>query len=1264
MRENIVKDLCHWVASLAVCLICFDALPLSAQEINVIGVVTTKSAKIMDGPRVMAEVPQGTRLWIFNKERIWLEIKIPGVEQHGWIHRSNLKILESTPEQLKRENEIIAILQKAFEHKAAERYPEARAAMQRGLDIVRPLYGEEPDVGRVLHEVGELDFILGDYTAAQQHFAEALKIRRKFLGDFNDQTGATLNSLGVLAAAQNDYPAARKFHEQALAALRFTLGHDHPKTAAALNQLGLLSLKQADFPAAEKLFGEVYALVRKQEKTPGSDTALALNNLGQVALQQGRSPEARQRYDEALQILQRTNAGESSLASTIHNNLGQWHAERGDFAAAKQAYDRAITLQRKILGENNPEFSQTLINVAETLRKQSDYTSAKKLIDEALDLVLRTVGENDARTAAVYNALGGLAYDLGDYATARANYEKNLAIRRKLKGDSPQRIVTALHNLGETARSQGDYPTARKFFEESLAFAQQTRSVNDAQRGLTLNNLGLMAYEQGDLPAAQRHYAESLALLRKVGGGQHPDLPGTLINLGELSLAQNEPDTARRHLDEALAIARAIHQQDHPQIANVLLSQANLAYGQGEFDLSETLYQQATAIFRQTLGNDHPSTAMGLMNLGGMSFKRKDYSGAWQQFDEALTIRRRLYGQDHPFVCGSLELLASLAACEGEFDAAQKHWDEARRITRRYTQYLLPTLSPREQLQYLEQRYLLGLFNSLSFGYARRADPTIANLSASWLINGKAIAQESLAARELLARDLSDPQTAPLVLELQAVRQKLATLSLAAVKREQQAAHQIELTAATAAEYRLAQDLAQRTGTTPESRDWIELGRFRRTLSADTVYIDLVHTVVRDFDKGEWSAPRYLAWVVPPHGQGTVQILDLGESERIDAAVAAARQELNGVMAAESTLAREGEAAAQALAAEKLRAVADLVLRPLLPHLGQAKQLVLSPDGALWLLPWAALPVDDQQLLVERFALQYVLSGRDVLPRAVKNQLPAAAPAMFFNPDYDLAADASKRAVARLLPGVVPDQQKGTSAVTRSSLPRAARLPNTALEGQVTEPLLKQIAAVAPQTFQGESALELVAKQLKRPSHVLLATHGFFLSSQDSTPRAETLPAAIGEQNSALAKSTGQPLENPLLRCGLLFAGCNAPRTPGLDDGILTGLEIVGMDLRGTELVVLSACETGIGKVRNGEGVAGLRQAFQLAGAQSVVSTLWQVPDRDSAIIMQDFFTNLAAGQTKADALRNAQLKRIAARKEKTGAAHPFFWAAWTVTGE
>jgi CHAT domain-containing protein len=451
----------------------------------------------------------------------------------------------------------------------------------------------------------------------------------------------------------------------------------------------------------------------------------------------------------------------------------------------------------------------------------------------------------------------------------------------------------------------------------------------------------------------------------------------------------------------------------------------------------------------------------------------------------------------------------------------------------------------------------------------------------------------------------------------------------------------------------------------------VEWGELRRALPRDTAFVDFFRVHVLDLQaRGpltHWRPAHYAAWVIPGAPDRPVRLLDLGEAGPIDAAVADVRRALHE---APARLTRVGERKAEAELAGPLGVLAARALHPLLRDIGAAERWVLSPDAALWLVPWAALPLPGGAYTVEKHAVSLAVSGRDLAAPAGVGQ--PDRPLILADPDFDLGADAARAASRRLLAGDGPARRGGGIRSDDLAAVRWPRLPGTAAEARAIAPQLERYAHAPARVYTGAEALEGVFKAARRPRAVVLSTHGFFLDAQDDAVLpAGPLLASRGlhlvprQPAPPAAEERPRPPENPLLRCGLVLAGANrhGDQADG-DDGILTGLEIVGTDLRGTDLVVLSACDTGVGRVRNGEGVAGLRQAFQLAGARAVVATLWPIPDAETTRLTTMFFDGLAGGKGKADALRSAQLAVIRGRRARGRSAHPFYWAAFTLTGQ
>jgi hypothetical protein len=582
----------------------------------------------------------------------------------------------------------------------------------------------------------------------------------------------------------------------------------------------------------------------------------------------------------------------------------------------------------------------------------------------------------------------------------------------------------------------------------------------------------------------------------------------------------------------------------------------------------------------------------------------------------------------------------------------------------------ITTLDPREQLAKLEEapdQRQVAIALSLAMRGRDRSDTV--NRSVGWVLNAKAVVPEVLAQHALLARDRADPTTAPLVARIEQAQRAAATLDLATPAEGKEALRLEQLARLDARARELSQQLALATGRRVRDDPWVAPGEVRHALPGDAVLVEFARFDRCDFHAASsaerWMPPHYAAWVIPAAGQGPLQLIDLGESDPIETAVA---QAWSGLQRGRETIAERGERAAEAELSAALETLAGRVLRPLLDSIGDTRRWVLSPDAALWLVPWAALPLAPGRYAVEDHAIQLVVSGRDLVRD--NGRAASGRPVILADPDFDLdpasvrqtpPAWSSDASIMRAQPAA----WRLSSAYTFGAGRRPARIATLA---PALEPSLSELAGSAPRFHADRWALEGIVKQTRRPRVVLLDTPGFtvpddrawFWEEGNEWPEraAGKLPGAPGP---GIDQSV--PPDNPLLRCGLLFAGCNRAQDGDAGDGVLTGLEIVGLDLRGTELVLLGACGSGA-DVNNGDAAATLRQAFLLAGAQGVVASLWPTPDEDAAQLLARFFKGLTAGESKAEALRQAQLTLIEAHRARNGAAHPYFWAAATITGQ
>ena len=565
--------------------------------------------------------------------------------------------------------------------------------------------------------------------------------------------------------------------------------------------------------------------------------------------------------------------------------------------------------------------------------------------------------------------------------------------------------------------------------------------------------------------------------------------------------------------------------------------------------------------------------------------------------------------------------------------------------------------SERERLGALEKanRDLEQFLDAILLAGGKPDRATITE-ACNLVLGRKALGAEILLLQRQAVANNDSPELKPLMDQLAELRARQATSSLAGEEFDAHVAAEIERT-----EWEIASNLAEIDNLTnapfthefaaeqlPPASALIEIVRFTRWSMVEK----------RAEDGEQYHPAWYLAFVVFSATSDPVQLVDLGSADELDDAIERYRSVLSqpGVRAGHASSRELFMTMDSDTAADEEDGLPGRLLGALRPAIEDCSQLFIAADGHLAWLPFEALCDDSGAYMIESLDISYLNTGRD-LRHLYTNRFSDgfSPPLVMADPDYDSAhressqSDHADSGRSTGQPDVFMHETRlQMREVLRESQIRFERLPGTRKEGIAVAALL----GVEP--LLDERANEAELKAIKSPLILHIATHGFYLP----TPEIITEPDHFS-QNDLISAA----MLNPLVRSGLALSGANTGISPDLsssyiDDGILTGEDVVGIELAATEMVVLSACQTGLGDLLAGEGVSGLRRAFIVAGARTLIVSLWSVPDEQTQMLITCFYEGLLRGQGRAAALKAAQLQL------REQFPDPFYWAAFICIGD
>ena len=1022
----------------------------------------------------------------------------------------------------------------------------------------------------------------------------------------NLEEAKNLNAKGNSLIEQGKYQEALPLFEHSLAILKKIFGPEHINTAIGLNNLARVYRCIGDNAKALPLVERSLAIREKSLGPEHHDTATALNNLADVYRAMGDYAKSLTLFERSLAIWQKSLGPNHPYTATSLDNLAEIYSLMGNYSKALPFSEQSLAIREKSLGPEHPDVAASLGSLASIHHSLGNYSKSLLLFQRSSTMFEKSLGPGHPDTA---GALGNLAHvyrSMGDHDKALTLYEKSLAILKKSLGADHPDTANALSSLAEVYSGMGNYSKALPLSEESLVARKKSLGQEHPVTANGLSSLAEIYYSMGDYAKALPLYEQSLAILEKSLGPEHPDTATGLNNAARAYYSIGNYAKALPLFEQSLAIREKSLGPEHPDTAGSL---GNLAFAYeslGNYQKALPLFEQSLAITEKCLGPQHTNTAGSLGNLALAYESLGNYQKALPLFEHSFDIREKSLGPEHPDTIDSINNLAGVTYRMGDLHSARNYavrllaakQDEFKRIL---------NLDERSRLAW--QKKNINYWLSCIFEPAM-----VAQMALNW----KGVILDSLLEDQAVA--LASGKMSEGAQNLQKIaelRTRLSKIVFEQGKEKEKSDLESEI---SGLQRKLAQNYLGREMKRPSLN--LTMRDITPALAGGVILLDFIH--YRDPKIKEQDSQCLGIIITGEDNKPTLVRID--KATDIHRAIDGLRQSI-----------KRGDAEAVQQFTSTLSKKLWAPIAAKIPQ--QGNRLIISPDGELNFLSFAALLDAQGKFLAETYDISYVGSARDLV-RETKSK-PSRTIRLFANPAFQRD------------PVKVDDMQY---AVRSAEIDIFGQLQLPSLPGTEKESAeIQKIGTDAGwnlQAFTQNQADEQTLRKTKKPGILHLATHGFYLNSFTPAPLDSRGMSVIGIDK---PKPNSKGVD-PMRASGIALAGAQstlkswserkapAPET----DGVLTAEEVAALDLDETWLVTLSACETGVGEARSGEGVFGLRRSFMLAGAENLLMTLWPVRDESTSEIMADFYREaLKTGNAPSSLAKVQREWLVKLRKEK-----------------